>query len=820
MTLTGSNTADRLATIVFVSVALGWTGPAMAANKARVELVPSVSAIAPGTPFDVALKFTVAEHWHLYWKNAGDAGLPPVAKWKLPAGFKAGKLRFPLPKRKTQSGIVTNLLEGQPVLLATITPPADIGSRGKVTIAADLKWLVCAEQCLNERQSVSLSLATVSDASAVKPAHEQVFTRARRRLPVSRGKAKYLTVTPSLSQGTLAPGATFQILIDVKIKPGFHIQSNKPLIAGLVATDVFMDPIEDVYFDPAVFPEPKVRMLPGVGKLSEFTGSIQVRIPAEADTELPGASRTIGGLLVYQACNEKGMCFSKEGVEWRLDIPIGQAALTAAGSPVRVAAGIDRQTNDDAGSTGAASHAVGSDTPDDAAAAVEPASSGSGGGDDAGWLERSLGHFGLAGLLLGCFLYGLFINATPCVLPLLSIKVLGFVQQAHESRRRTLLLGLSFGVGVILFFVLLGFLAASGKNILQFPVAVIALGTIVMALALSMLGVYTLQAPAAASRLEDRIQREGMLSSFGKGALAPVLGFACTGPLLASAFGWATTQPPHIAVLGFLTAGLGMASPYVLLGANPNWLSFVPKPGLWMITFERIMGFLLLAMVVNLLHPLVVQLGPEGLEWTLAFMIAVAMGCWVLGKVQITMPAALRWRYRAGAVAIMLVAGVTIYGWAFPIHEAVARQKHAMLADRRGGDDWTLEIPWHKWSPEAVRSAVIAGKTAFVDFTSASCTNCKLNKVRATNTSEVRAKMKAMGIIPFEADFTFGDPDIAAELQRHGQPGVPLNLIYPAGKPDQPIKCKTLFSKQYLLDKLDEAGPSSDVFASAPPHAP
>ena len=187
------------------------------------------------------------------------------------------------------------------------------------------------------------------------------------------------------------------------------------------------------------------------------------------------------------------------------------------------------------------------------------------------------------------------------------------------------MLGLSFGAGVLVFFVLLGLLASAGKNILQFPVAIITLGGVVMSLALSMLGVFTLQVPTTATTLEAKIQKEGMISSFGKGALAPVLGFACTGPFLAGAFGWATQQPAHIAILAFLFSGLGMASPYVLLGANTNWFSFLPKPGNWMITFERIMGFLLLGMVLWLVNPLVAQIGAEGLQWTLGFFVALAM---------------------------------------------------------------------------------------------------------------------------------------------------------------------------------------------------
>jgi len=356
---------------------------------------------------------------------------------------------------------------------------------------------------------------------------------------------------------------------------------------------------------------------------------------------------------------------------------------------------------------------------------------------------------------------------------------------------------------VMLFFVVLGLLAAQGTNVLQSPVAVSALGTVVMAMALSMLGVYTLQVPTAATTLEATIQKEGMVASFGKGALAPVLGFACTGPLLAGAFGWATQQPPNIAIVAFLMAGLGMASPYMLLGANPNWLSFLPKPGNWMITFERIMGFLLLAMVIWLLHPLIAQIGPQGLEWTLGFLVAVAMACWVWGKVNAMMEATQRMQYRAGALLIVVLAGGLIYGWIFPIGAAVKQQRLAHASGHDAVTDWSNGIPWKRWSPEAVKETVREGKAVFVDFTAAYCTQCKANKLVATNTAEVRAKMKALGIVPFQADFTSGDDAIFQEMQRHGRAGPPMNLIYAPGA-EKPVLLNTVLTKDYLLKKLDE----------------
>lgn len=798
----------RLIILTSLCLSVGAVRPVQAA-KARVQLHPSVSAIVAGEPFEVACKFDVAKGWHIYWKNAGDAGLPPKAEWKLPQGFTVGELRFPVPKRHTDSvGTVTNILEGEPVLLVTVTPPKDLGSAKSVKLTADWKWLVCDKQCLLESQVAEVSLPIVAQAAAVKPANADLFAAAKMRLPVSAEKAKYISITPRLGKGKLAPGESFEIHLEVVIKRGFHIQSNKPLTPGLIATDVFIEPVDAVFFDRAIYPKPKIKMDPKLGKLSEFGGKIEIRIPAEADTELKGDSREIGGVLNCQACDERtGQCYPPQGVRWSLSIPIG----LAGGPSVRPEPGDTPATPAEAlAKTVFVETEVPSDESDTSVALSTenvpvPVPVAGGGGEG---LENYLKGLGLPGLLLGCFLYGLFINATPCVLPLLSIKVLGFVQQAHESRRRTFALGMSFGVGVMLLFILLGLLASRGGNLLHNTGAVIALGAIVTAMALSMLGVFTLQVPTAATKIEATIQQEGLLASFGKGTLAPVLGFACTGPLMAGAFGWATQQSPQIAFVAFLFMGIGMASPYMLLGANPNWLSFLPKPGQWMITFERIMGFLLLAMVIWLLHPLGSRVGATGLEFTLAFLVAVAMGCWVLGRIDLTMSTAVRWRYRVVAAGIVLVSGVLIYGVIYPLDEARERMIALQSTQGSSGDDWSNGIPWQKWSEEKVVDAVSRGNVVFVDFTADYCTTCKKNKIAAINTAAVREKMKSCGVVALKGDFSTGDPKIFAALQAHQRAGVPLNLLYGPGRPDQPLVLPIDLSKQLLLNKLDAVCPS------------
>lgn len=770
-------------------------GPGRQPPKGKVNLVSSVAGIVPGQPFDVALHFQLPPSWHIYWQNSGESGLPPSVTWSLPSGFRAGNLQYPMPKRHVAPGdIVTNVLDGEPILLVRITPP-EVIPVDRVVLAADVQYLICEKTCLREAAKLAVELPVLEAGSETTAAGEGLFSRARRALP--KEKSKYLSIVATTEPKDPAPGRTFDFLLNIDIKRGFHIQSHEPLNPNFIKSDVFLEKVGGVRFKDPIYPPPKFRTLKYVGKVSEYAGRFTVRVPGEVDGEAAATPRRLGGLFKYQACNNKGNCFPPDALAF---------AMTSAAP---IGAGVGANAEPQPGDAG--EHDLTSQT---AVAAVQPSQGAeeASPGDDA--TAGASEPFGLLGLLIGCFLYGLFINATPCVLPLLSIKVLGFVQQAHESRRRTLSLGLAFGAGVMIFFVVLGFLASAGKNVLQYPAAVIGLGTVVMALALSMLGVYTLQVPTAATKLDASIQKEGLASSFGKGALAPVLGFACTGPLLAGAFGWATQQPPHIAVVAFAVAGLGMASPYMLLGANPNWLSFLPRPGPWMVTFERIMGFLLLGMVIWLLHPLITQIGIEGLEWTLAFLVAIGLACWLLGKIDVTMEATVRWSYRAVATATAVGAGVVIYGWIYPLSEANSRQNALRVAVYAPGGEASSEIPWRLWSKEAVEQTVRSGKTVFVDFTAAYCTNCKVNKAVAINQPESLARLIALGVVLFQADFTSGDPEIFAALQAHGRLGPPLNVIYPAGRPDEPIVLKVRFSKEYLLQKLDEAGPSRTTSVS------
>lgn len=764
-----------------------------AARKAKVSLVPFSSAVVADQPLQIGVHYELEQDWHIYWQNSGDAGSPPSIKWRLPEGFTAGDIQFPAPRRHISPGdIITYILKGEPVLLATIFPPKDLPA-GEVTIAADVVSFVCEEQCIQEKTSVELKLPVASSAGDIKPANESILAQAKRRLP--KTTSDVVAIKPFVASPQITPGSKFQVEFKTSITKGYHIQSNNPSVPNLIPAEVFLQRIAGVRFQRPQFPEPKLRKDKHLGELSEFGGEITIRVPAEVSADREPGPLTIAGVFSYQACENNGNCLAPEAIAFSVPVEV------VAGAPVEDPTVLTSLVQPP--STVQTVSAPATPTLETASSSVPEATG----------IDGVLKRFGLVGLLVGCFLYGLFINATPCVLPLLSIKVLGFVQQAHESRKKTLVLGLAFGAGVVVFFILLGLLASTGRNILQFPIAVIILGAVVLSLALSMLGVYTLHVPTSATSLEASIHQEGPAASFAKGALAPVLGFACTGPLLAGIFGWATQQPPQVAVLAFSFAGLGMASPYMLLGANPGWLSFLPRPGMWMITFERIMGFMLLAMVVWLIHPLTAQIGVLGLELTLVFYVVVAMACWLLGKIQITMPSIQRWKYRMTAAGLVLASSAAVYGWAYPLDQAMKDTREARIAAITC-DHPDDGIEWRLWSPEAVREAVKAGKLAFVDFTAAYCTVCKVNKKVAIDTPEVREILMAPNVVAFQGDFTTGDDDIETVLKQFSRAGVPLNLIYPPGRPDGPLVLDTNLTTEYLLKKLNEAQAISTQSAS------
>jgi thiol:disulfide interchange protein/DsbC/DsbD-like thiol-disulfide interchange protein len=390
--------------------------------------------------------------------------------------------------------------------------------------------------------------------------------------------------------------------------------------------------------------------------------------------------------------------------------------------------------------------------------------------------------------LLYAFVGGLILNIMPCVLPVIALKILGFVSQSREAPRRVRILGLLYTLGVVASFlvlagVVIGVKAAGQKAGwgMQFsnPQFIVILIVVVTLVALNLFGVFEVTVGGRAlNAANDAASRHGSLGAFMNGVLATVLATPCTAPFLGAALGFAFVQPAPVIVLFFVTIGLGLALPYLILSGNPRLLKFLPKPGPWMVRFKVAMGFPMLAtaiwlftLTINFYHSRVIWLG--------VFLVLIAAAAWIFGEF---VQKGSRHRTAAAVVALLLLAG---------------------------GTDTIQESPdgivWRRWSPAAVESARAEGRPVFVDFTAAWCLTCQLNKNTSIEIPAVREKLKQVNAVALLADYTRYPPDISAELEKFGRAGVPLVVVYPRDPAKVPIVLPEILTPALVLKALDAA---------------
>ncbi len=254
----------------------------------------------------------------------------------------------------------------------------------------------------------------------------------------------------------------------------------------------------------------------------------------------------------------------------------------------------------------------------------------------------SAGAGGLLKFLLFGFIGGFILNLMPCVLPVISLKIFGFIQHAGDDRRKIFGNGLAFTAGIFGWFLGLALLMialkAAGHQItwaFQFtnPLFVVVMSAVVLVFALNLFGVFEITLPAGATTgLLGWSAREGYAGSFFQGVFATVLATPCTAPFLGSALGFAFAASAGVILLMFVAIAAGMSAPYLLLTAQPAWLRFLPRPGPWMVRVKQFMGFLLIATLLFLLWVLGAERGPEAIVWTSAFLLALSIACWMYGS--------------------------------------------------------------------------------------------------------------------------------------------------------------------------------------------
>lgn len=736
---------------------------ANASEPVSLTLVNEEESIQPGHPFWVSVHLDIEKGWHAYWKNPGDSGLPPTIEWDLPEGFTAGPVQWPFPQRFASEAVVGFGYEGSVDLLVQITPPKTLENQ-TVKLSADVRWLVCSDSlCLPGQNEASVTLPVTTSP----PINSQRFSQARELLPKS--------------------AMDFSWNIEA-------VRSGELIKVYLHPPTAQKEKLANVYFCPA---EKQVidHSLETFSAIQSNTDTSYL-ILLKSALEKNASQKSLKGVLVFSIGQDPQL----HALE--VDVPFTSSAEMSANEERGDEISMGDAHKKEAHIKALEDHFGGNDL---AAAspvlAIQAASTGASSDFEGGYLMA----------LLLAFIGGAILNLMPCVLPVISFKILSFVKMAGEKRALILQHGLAFSGGVLLsFWVLAGMLLslqAYGSSVgwgfqLQEPLFVGALAAFLMIFSISMFGVFEAGSFLSNAAGQVKGKSEGLGGSFLSGILATLVATPCTGPFLGSAVGFAVTLSAPLAMLIFTMMGLGMAFPYLLLSAYPSLMRFLPKPGPWMETFKQVMGFVMLASVLWLVWVFGAQTDSLSLVILLVGFFWMALGCWIYGKWGSPVkPRRSRFASYIFGVACLLFGGYAIFvasSLGSP-PEHVSNVSH----EKSTGNLAYAGEKWEKFSPKRLAELQKQGVPVLIDFTAKWCLICQANHL-VLSKGDVDRKFSELGVVRMKADWTKNDPVITQELRKHGRNSVPLYVLYTGEAAEAPRILPQVLTKDIVLNNLHE----------------
>lgn len=590
-----------------------------------------------------------------------------------------------------------------------------------------------------------------------------------------RPDGSHLVLTGKVTPATAAPGDTVTLELRAAPTDDFHIygwaeQSTPKGISAetlIVVTKANQWSVER----PVADPEPQAEES-GIQEQpityshrAPVTWSLPITIPDDAE---PGAY-TLEGLIGFQTCSDNS-CDMPAAAKFTLTLNVAAAATSDSGEVAFTAYEPDGK---------------------DAYQAVNELAKNAAWGT--GPVVKQAAPLGVILYWVGIsFVAGLILNVMPCVLPVIGLKIMSLVSQAGSHRMQIVLLNLWLSIGIISVFMVLGVAAVvfgmAWSDHFTNPWFVVALTGIVFAFGLSFLGVWEVPIPGFAGSHEasQLASREGAIGAFFKGVFSTILATPCAGPMMIPALAFAITQPPVIAMGMFAAMGIGMASPYLLIGIFPSLIRLLPKPGNWMVTFKEVVGFAMLGAAVFLASVLVDDMRIP----MLATAVAIGIGCWWAGKIELTASTSQRMQGWVVAVAIVAFGGWGSFKLLGPVD---------------------TELDWTPYDASVLQAKLNDGQPVFVDFTANWCFTCKVNERSALNVAETKSLFEEHKIVAMKADKTLPNAEIDQLLLELGNnaKAIPCYAVYVPGR-EEPVFFEGLISIETVRARLAEAGIALD----------
>ncbi len=565
-------------------------------------------------------------------------------------------------------------------------------------------------------------------------------------LTFSATERAYLEVL--LDRDSYQAGSTVQAAALMTIHPDWHTNSHTPTYDYLIGTDLSVGVLAD--WEPAElhFPEGHMSSFAFADEpLSVYQGEALIY----ADIAVPeGVSGevTIPFMLTYQACDDRS-CLAPVTTE----------------SIVRLKVGAKGEAQNQAFF--------------DNKAEMAPASSASKSGPSVAWMFL----FGLLG--------GLILNAMPCVLPVLSLKIFSLIRDSDQGSSVVRRGSFATAGGILISFWALALVAimarSAGRAVgwgvqFQEPLFVAALALVVILFCLNLWGLFEIILPSSlVTKMGSTESKHGLGGHFASGLFTTLMATPCSAPFLGTAVGFALAQPSAIILTIFTAVGLGMALPYLALLIAPGLARFLPKPGAWMEQLKIAMGFLLAAAAVWLFYVLANQIPRASLAAFQLALLGVAGAIWAASRVR-GKARMLPWAAAviAGAIGLMVTGGAQA-----PV--AASETQH--------------HLTWETFDETRIDTLLEQHQPVFVDVTADWCFTCKVNERLVLETETMAAVFAERGVVAMKADWTSRDDTIADYLARHGRYSVPTYVLYLPGQ--EPFLFSELLTQDALIEKLE-----------------
>ncbi len=522
--------------------------------------------------------------------------------------------------------------------------------------------------------------------------------------------------------------------------------------------------------------------------LKGFSGEAVVFLSFSVSADAPLGDAMVPVGYAYQACDDSTCLRPESGV---LNVPITIVAVDAGAAVNESAVSLFEAYSMPV--SGWAAPASGEEAEGASAGVVEDDGGAVGGvaGRTFFGVPIPTGGVALLGALAAFgFVGGLVLNLTPCVLPVIPIKVMTLSQHAGESRGRTIYLGAWMFMGVTLFWAALSlpviFLAGftDPSRLFGYWWFTIGVGLIVAVMSLGLMGLFNISLPQKTYMLNPKA--DNAWGSFLFGVMTAVLGLPCFGFVAGALVPAAAQGGPGFSVALFTSMGLGMAAPYLVFAAFPGLLKLLPRTGPVSDLVKQVMGLLLLAagayFLISGLNALfkTYPFLTEDVQWTVGTGIAAIAGVWLIVRTLAITKKPLN-RTAGTAIGVLIVAASVFVGQDFVASAKSAYdERQAMIAEREGGATY-FTTGWNEFMPGILEDIAADGKIAVVDFTADWCINCKALEKAVLDVDPVREELRADDTVKVKVDLTGSNPAGEALLRSFGREGIPALAVVGPG---------------------------------------